>query len=196
MEVNKVILLAGARGTGKTSLIKNKIVMPSPLPKKLIIDTFDNPIWRSMQTFDHPERSSIEVPVIPSSYLKNWLSGLYRCYSSTPKDLFALCELYLRNTLLIVEDATKIINNNRAPDEVMKFVYDSKQKNLNIVFCFHSLMDIPANLVRGADYITILKTGEPEVPKKFAHVAGIVAAFQKVNASKNRFENITLQING
>jgi hypothetical protein len=195
MNVNKVILLAGARGTGKTTLIKNEIVLPSPLPKKLIVDTFDNPVWKDMSTFDHPENEAIKVPVIPEESLEYWYKGLYRCYSSQPKELFKTLTNVLRNTLLVIEDATKAISNKEAPDSVMKFVYDSKQKNLNIVLCFHSLTDIPANLVRGADYITLLKTGEPEVPGKFKGVPGITEAFDYVKQSENRYENVTLQIN-
>lgn len=194
MEANKIIIVVGRRNTGKTTLVKNKIIIPSPLPKKLILDTFDNPVWHSMATFDHPERENQQIPIIPQSYLHNWNQGTYRCVASDMDSLFETVEKTARNTLIVHDDATKIIKKGAAPEKVMKYLWDSKQKNLNIVLCFHALMAVPTDVIWAADYVVLLKTSDYEVPSKWKAVENIETYFKHVRNSKDPFTNVTIQI--
>ena len=194
--VNHVTLLIGGRGTGKTTYIKETMILSSPLKKKLIIDTFDNPVWRDMESVNHPENSNIPIPVMDISKIKYWKSGIYRSYSSRPHELFEVVKEDLYNTTLVLDDATKIIPNSKCPSDIMEFIWDSKQKNLNVVLAFHSLMDVPANLVRACDYLCLGKTNDARVPNKFDFLPELPKIFEYINKqSKNRYEKFTLQLN-
>lgn len=194
-KVNIVSLVIGGRNRGKTSIVKNDIVYPSPLPKKLIIDTFDNPVWRNLKTWDNPDRETIVIPVLlPSEINTEWKEGLFRAYSSDIGILFDLVAKDLWNAVLVIEDATRFISNVKAPKNVMSFVYDAKQRNLNVAINFHSLIDVPANLVRAVDYITLFKTNESKCPSKFEFNEDIERVFDHLRASDNPHENVTIYV--
>ena len=197
MRTNKVFLIAGTRGTGKTDFTKINIVMASNIERKIIVDTFDNPVWRNMKSWKHPEMEFQENRVLAKSELGDSDPGIFRAYSPNTRAVMKAIEESCYNSLLIFEDATKYIGD-RLNDEVSKFVLDSKQKNLDLVFIFHSLSDIPRDLVRIADYLTLFKTNESwdsYLRKKFPGSL-VQQAFEEVNQSSNRYENRTVEIGG
>lgn len=194
MAANIVSLVAGARGTGKTDFVKNEVIYPSPLPKKLIIDTFDSAIWRNMETFIHPERAQIQIPLISVEKIPYWKSGLYRVASSEPDEIFSTIDQSVKNALLVFEDATKYIGSTLTKS-TKKFIYDSKQKNVNICLIFHSLSAIPPELVRAADLLTLFKTNEGYPSKTKYPFPEIIPAMDFVRNSDNHFENVTLRLN-
>ncbi len=156
-------MVAGARGKGKTGWVKKNIVLPSKHPKKLIVDTFDSSSWRTMETFDRPDLRLIPVPVLPHDAVPEWNSGLYRMFGQ-PGEMFSLIEQHLNNSLVVFEDATKYVGS-KLTEETKRFVYDSKQKNLDLVYVFHSLASIPPELVRAADILVLFKTNEGQPSK-------------------------------
>lgn len=191
---NKVILLAGTRGTGKTDFIK-KIVKSSNLPKKLIVDTFDSPVWHDLKTHDHPDWKDNKVPVVELSKLKYWKSGTYRIYSSDTDTMMSIIQTDIQNCLLVLEDATRYVRANLQKD-VRYFVYDSKQKNLDIVFIFHSLASIPLELARISDLLVIKRTSEAltsSLKNRFP-VGDFEKAFKEVNNSKDRYHHKTIRL--
>ena len=100
MRDNKVILLAGTRGTGKTDFLK-PIVKNSNLPKKLIVDTFDSSVWHTLETHNQPDWSQNKVPTVEMRQLKNWNSGTYRCFSSDTKLMMGTIQKDVTNCLLV-----------------------------------------------------------------------------------------------
>lgn len=193
MVANKVILVAGARGTGKTGLLK-KLIKSSPLPKKLVVDTFDSAPWATMETHDDPEGINTLVPIMDPERLPQWKSGLYRTFSSDTNRMFELIDSSVVNALVVFEDATKYIGS-RLSDEMRRFVYDSKQKNLNLVFVFHSLASIPPELVRCADFITLFKTNEGKPSDKKYPFPDLPLVMDHLRQSSNRYENVTIRLN-
>lgn len=194
MASNVVSLVAGGRGTGKTDKIKNDVISPSPLPKKLIVDTFDSQIWRNMKTYSNPFGEQIQIPIMKIEDLDVWRNGLYRIVSSDSDLVFNEIDEHLQNALVVFEDATKYIGKSLSKS-TKKFIYDSKQKNLNLVFVFHSLASIPPDLVRAADTLTIFKTNEGRPSLTKYPFPDIPTAMQIVRESSNHFENVTIRLN-
>lgn len=161
-EVNKVTVLAGGRGTGKTDWLKDRIratKQARPDLSVLVVDTFDNPRWRNMDT--HQYKGTPSIPIIPVDKLGRWKGGTIArtADSDIPKQL-AVIESKLMNCLLILEDATRYIGNGRLSDSQRKFVLDSKQKNIDIIFVFHLFKKIPDDLLGFSDVLTMFKTSD------------------------------------
>lgn len=193
--VNRVILIVGTRGTGKTDFTKS--LVHGHKKKVLVVDTFDNPPWRNFKTWDHPEWEAESIPVIPMYSLKDWHGKTGRVFGADTSRIMKLITTGIYNSLIVFEDATKYIGS-RLSDDVRMFVLDSKQKNLDLVFIFHSLMDVPRDLTRVSDYLVLFKTNElldTTIKSKYPNQQ-IWRAFEKVNKHKDRYFNKTVAIGG
>ncbi len=192
--INKVSLIVGGRGQGKTDFIKNVIF---PLKKRRIIcDTFDSPVWRTYKTFIHPERESETIEMIDFDQVKNSDSGTFRLISSDTDRIFETIEKEAWNALVVIEDATRFISKN-VDSNVRKFVLDTKQRNLDLIFVFHSLSDVPPDLIRWSDTLTLFKTNEnftsymrTKIPNQ-----SIEKAFNRVKQMP-QYSEITINIGG
>lgn len=192
---NKVILIAGTRGTGKTDFIKKLVLQQQKiLPKCLIVDTFDNPVWHDMKTWDNPEGVNLIVPTIPLSKFPSWNKGFGKMFSSNPKSLMDIIQKHAKNTFIVFEDASKYIKRVVSED-VNKFVLDSKQKNLDMVFIFHSLRRIPPDLIDVSDILILFKTQDGKLPSKYSAFPGLIKPMQEVEASKDRYFHKTILLN-
>ena len=193
--VNKVTLLVGDRGTGKTTLMQgsgalkirgilNIYQQQNPNQKILIIDTFDNPVWRIYQQITREE-------------LPGWNTGPRRIFYSDTDELMSWIEKHIVNTVLVFEDATKFIGNRLSKD-VRRFVIDSKQKNLDIYFLFHYMMAVPNDLTRIIDVLILFKTKEiftSQLKSKFPAPI-IEQAFKRVTAHKNQYYFEIIELSG
>lgn len=191
---NKVYIEVGTRGTGKTDMIKEVAFKASKIfPKVLFVDTFDNPVWANLSTWKHPERTD-PIPVIPLEKFHLWKKGIGRVYSSNVKELMTTIQTNARNTFIVFEDATRYIGS-KLTDDVHNFVLDSKQKNLDLVFVFHSLMSVPPDLVRVADILILFKTNEGKIPEYKYPWPEIPKAMKTLRQSSNRYEYKVIQLN-
>lgn len=191
---NVVNLVAGRRGSGKTDFSKEEIIAPSQLPKTLIVDTFDNPPWRTMKTWKHPEWQTVPINIIRPEMFQGWESGIYRVFSSNPKDLFKFIQESIMNCNVIIEDATRFIK--RATDEeLMNFVWDSKQKNVDLTFNFHFLNAIPNDLIQAADTLTIFETKDTkeQIKNKFSDPDVLLLAQHLQRPEKVKYEHYTIK---
>ncbi len=184
MRTNKVVMVLGRRGSGKTTFVKNLIAQYHklhPHQKILVVDTFDNPVWE-LKTI-HPED------------IKRWRRGMALTYSSEPEELFEILEKHLRNALVVFEDAVKYIGH-RLPPPLKRLVIDSKQKNLDIIFVFHSFGHAPLDLWRLVDYIEIFKTADsPEIRKNYiVNFEEVQRVWEAVTKSPNPYEHGTVQV--
>lgn len=190
-----MILIVGNRGTGKTDFCKNEIILPGQknFPKTLIIDTFDSEVWHDLKTFKNPDGFHTKINVINPKDLGRWRSGIARMFSGDVQPMLASIQQFAKNTLLIFEDATKYVGS-RLTDDMRRFVLDSKQKNLDIVFIFHSLASIPPELVRISDILVLFKTNEGEVSKTKYPWGEIPIMMKELKESANRFAFKILQL--
>ncbi len=191
--VNIVMIVAGRRGCGKTTFLKGDkeikkegiiqhYLKADPNRKILIIDTFDSPVWR-------------DVPEITTAKMSTWKKGVYRLVSSDVDMLMMAIDRLCFNTVVIFEDARRFVGRTLTKSQI-KFVLDSKQKNTDLIFVFHALMDVPFDLVRYGDYITLFHTGEvwnSYLKNKFPNQE-LERTFAKVNSSKDQYFNETIPI--
>ncbi len=185
MRQNKVTAILGRRGTGKTTYIKELIkVYRDNLPnqKVLILDTLDHPSYR-------------EIPVINESLLQRWIKpSVYRMFSSDTDNLLNLVEKNYNNGLLILEDASKYLRR-QIGDDVRKFIFDSKQKNLDIIFLFHGFQAMPSELFRIVDNIVLFKCDDPVYRKRdLTNYQEVKEVYDRVMKHQSPYYNETITI--
>lgn len=192
---NKVTIIVGGRNQGKTDFVKN-LLYPNRSNRIIIGDTFDNPPWRNWKTHDHPEREAETLPIVSAENFLSNSDPVIRLADSDTNAIFDHIQFNVMNASVVLEDATRFIDSN-VPDSVKNFVLDTKQKNIDLFFVFHSLSDVPPKLVRWSDYLTLFKTNEnfnSYLRQKFPNQA-IEAAFNRVK-SLPQYSNITINIGG
>ncbi|MCH2225788.1 MAG: hypothetical protein MK066_13545 [Crocinitomicaceae bacterium] len=172
--------------------------MKLKLPKALIVDTYDatGQPWRTMETYLHPEWKNIKTGVIEMDQLKRWRKGIYRAFSSNPKELIEKIDRSkVKNVCIVFEDATKYIYG-KLSESVKNLVYDSKQRNLNIIFYYHSLAAVPLDLVRIADFLVLHKTGDNIKNVKGRYpIDDLEEVFEFLKASDNQYERVLIPLN-
>lgn len=177
---NRVILIIGGRGSGKTVLgknLQNYICAVQPTMYGLVVDTFDHPRYRSGYITIHPGM----IPRIAKM-------GRYRVFGSNTFDIMNEIQHSAKNACILFEDASKYIPAN-VPDEIRRFVLDSKQKNLDLIFMFHGFGFVPPALYRLVDGIYVLRTNDtPDTRKSLIPCYDEVkAAFERVRASNDPY---------
>lgn len=163
-------MILGRRGSGKTDYFKGNAshnlrgllsVYKAKGIKVLIIDTLDHPSYR-------------DIPVMAISDLPKWSKGIYRVWVNAediPKLNRALNKLdNIWNTLLVYEDAYKhtFVNVDK---NLRSLIADSKQKNIDILFMYHSWAQAPVNIYRMIDLIEVFKTKDSPLTRK-AYMSG------------------------
>ncbi|HZH69271.1 MAG TPA: hypothetical protein VFD80_02325 [Flavobacteriaceae bacterium] len=186
--------LIGGRGKGKTDFLK-KVVQASNLPKKLIVDVYDNPVWRDLQTHDNKDGANIKVPVLTLDQLPYWKSGTYRIFGSNTDEIKEAIDKYLKNCLLIWEDATKYYGT-RLTDIEKRSLYDTKQKNIDAFYVFHSFRKTTIEVLENSDILTLKKTGDNRslVDRKFEN-PDITQLFKEVKAHKDKYHTASIFVN-
>lgn len=192
---NKINLIVGTRGTGKTDFVKNLIIhQQSNFGKQLVLDTFDSLIWRNLKTWNQPTFESYVVPILPIARIRSWQSGIYRTFSSDVDEIFPEIDKHLFDCHLVMEDATKYIGKTLTKP-MKRFLIDTKQKNIDLTLIFHSLAAVPPDLVRNSDSLTLFKTNEGKVSQSKYPWPQIPEIMRRVRMSENRYAYITIQLN-
>jgi hypothetical protein len=192
MRTNSICIYVGKRGSGKTDFVKNMIDF-FPQPKTLIVDTFDNPVWRNMKTYSHPEWETRIVPVMPIEKLHLHKSGLYRVFHSDTDFLQFQIQQHCMNTAILFEDSTRYFPLNLSRTQ-KNYLLNSKQTNCDIHLVFHTLSQVPPELIKYADFLILFKTGEGSYnPKKYYH-PNFDKVFQTVLKSNDRYINRTIPL--
>ena len=185
MRINTANLVLGRRGCGKTTYTKgviNGYKKAHHDQKILIMDTLDHPAYRDVSTID------IDL-------LKRWEKpATYRIYGGNTDEILSVIQTHLYNALIIFEDASKYIRRS-LQDDVRKFIIDSKQKNLDLVFLFHGFSFAPPEIWRLMDNITIFKSDNPIYRKAdIVNFEQVYEAWQAVMADPSPWANKTIQI--
>lgn len=144
MRTNTVTIVIGTRNSGKTFYTQK--VIEAYKRKVLVCDTYK-----------HPKYSEFER--IKPSEIRNIESGKrVRVYGKETELILLKCNDFY-NGLLVFEDATKYVGSVLTKD-MKQLVYDTKQKNVDLMFLFHSFTGCPADLFRISDNLIILKVGD------------------------------------
>ena len=184
--INTVTATLGRRNSGKTYLtlqlidayMKNRADM-----KILVVDTLDHPHYNLV--------ANIEIDM-----LKHWKKhSIYRIYGYDMKMIMAAIEENLANTLIIFEDASKYVDK-LMDKHIKRIIFDSKQKNNDIIFLFHGFMSTPPELFRLLDLLTIFKTGDHPKTRKndMVNYEEVLAAYNEIMKSKNEHIHKSIKI--
>lgn len=190
--INTISLCVGNRGTGKTDFSKD-LAANTALPKTLIVDTFDNSVWRNMKTWNHPEWVNREIPIISPDDVKRHQYGIGRTFDSDTDKMQRILAQDVSNTFVIVEDASRYFESKLTVAQ-RTYLLNSKQTNVDFHLVFHYLTDIAPRLVKMADYITIFKTDEFTFDEKKFHHPEFRKAFNMVKNSRDPHAKITLKL--
>jgi len=179
-------MVLGRRGTGKSHYIINDVIplylQAHPQMKILIIDTMDHPMYRMI--------APITIDMIP-----RWRRpAVYRCFDpDTPRILHTVANS-LYNCVVIHEDASKYIRRT-VSDDVRRYILDSKQKNLDLIFLFHGFSFAPPEIWRIIDGVTIFKCDNPTYRRAdIVNFEEINQAWKKVIADPNPYAKETIWI--
>ncbi len=184
MRQNKVTAILGRRGTGKTTYMRElmQALLIGQNKKILILDTLDHPSYK-------------DVPIIDTALLKRWQSpAMYRMFDKDTDKLLQNVECYFNNGLLVLEDASKYLRRTLS-NEVRMFIFDSKQKNVDIIFLFHGFMAMPKELFSIVDNLVIFKTDDPKNRKgDIMNYQEVKEVYDRVMAHESPYYNETIQI--
>jgi hypothetical protein len=192
MRTNKTIIVVGNRGVGKTSWIKS-VLDDFPQQKKLIVDTFDNPVWRTMETHDKPQWADRVIRPIELTDLYRHDFGFRRVFSDDTDFLQSMIAKGpnnkigpTKNTAVVFEDVQRYFSLVLSRDQ-RAYILNSKQTNCDFIFVFHTLAMVAPELLRLADVLVLFKTGDVVFPKKLNY-PGVYEAFVNIKKSRNKYD--------
>lgn len=177
---NLIGIICGNRGVGKSTYI---LEMIKNHPKKvLIFDLDDNPLYHKFQK-------------ITPDMLPYWKKGVKRIILPDVDEVLEAITEHCYNTLILFEDATKYIESD-PPKTVRQLVLASKQRNLDIIFTFHTYRSIPPKLLSWADALEVFKTGEniQQFKKKIPLFEQLQKVYNRVTKHKSRFYHETIRL--
>jgi hypothetical protein len=145
-----------------------------------------------MDTFDNPGYSLFAN--IDTDLLKRWrLPNTYRIFGSDTDSIFATIQTHFYNGLVVFEDASKYIRRQLS-DDVRKFILDSKQKNIDLIFVFHGFSYAPPEMWRIVDAVTLFKCDNPAYRKTdIVNFDQVEQAWNEVMCDPNQFSKQTIR---
>lgn len=195
---NLINVVIGRRGSGKTYFIK-KFFKPylQRGMKIVIVDTFNHPSYAFPEKNDpYPYKIGRIQPSAIPAWEKDKKNGIYRMYGNNFNTEILPALMQLRNTLIVFEDAKKYIKQNLQED-LESLCIDSKQKNIDIIFLYHSWGFVPPAIIRLSDFIELFPTSDSPHDRK-SYISGVyneaVAAHNKVRASKDKWPHVSIDL--
>lgn len=173
--------IASARETGKTDYVKNMaktFIKNHPDKKCLIIAEEDSEPLRTLKTWDDPDNHK-PIPIINIVDIPRWELGeimaserILRTADIDIDRTFNIAAQFFYNGMIFFEDATNYILNGKISKDQRRTILHSKQHGCHLVFVFHYLQNIPAELARSLNVLVLGKTGEAysnDIKKRFIH---------------------------
>jgi nucleoside-triphosphatase THEP1 len=173
---NKVILIIGKPEVGKTTYLKS--IISNYNSNKLLINDVNN------------EEKYKEFPKLNIEDLERWKSGKYRVFTDDEEALFEAIYLHLYNCMIIFEDATSYMEG-KVSKYIRKLLTSRRHRNMDMIFTFHSLADVPPLCYRLSNYITLFKTEDSihnggEI-KKVPNFQKVKEVWERVNRNPSQY---------
>jgi hypothetical protein len=185
---NFICLILGKRGTGKSYYTINKLLPEyakfHPNKRIIIFDMNDHGMYK-------------DVPKITLEMLPRWRKpdGMYRICNADADLVFEYIDKYVRNSLVLFEDATNFFDNGKTPREIKRIMIDAKQKNNDLVFQFHGFTYTPPLILRTTDVFTIFKCEGPDLRKnELVGYYDLKKTWEKVMAAPDQYAHKTVII--
>ncbi len=175
------IIVAGRMKSGKTFYTINEVIMKLINTRKILV----------LSLFDHPDYA--EIPKLELSKLASWcekshITNTRLLVCPDREELIKAVDIVRKHlncigtppALVVFEDCTKWVkdDNERLNKIVANFLFASRNGNIDLLFQFHSLFDVPRDIGKNATEIVLFKTADEldsELKKKIG-----AAAYYKV----------------
>jgi|GEM_PF-816186 len=166
-------MIIGGKGSGKTSLGRSvllQLLREHTDRFGLVVDTLDHPSYR-------------DIVQITPDMISRARRGVYRVFGSDTGVIMSEIQQGAYNCVAMFEDAAKYFDGKLTTAQE-KFVLDSKQMNLDLIFMFHGYSFVPPKLYRLVDSVWILKTMDSPAASrgKVTCLEQLNAAYEKVSA--------------
>ncbi|GHU85368.1 hypothetical protein FACS1894153_0430 [Bacteroidia bacterium] len=170
----------GRSGTGKSYYTINTLIpqyLHSHPTQRVIIFDF-NEHWM----YSHITKITLDM-------LPRWRKrgGIFRICGAAEKKVFEYINKYMRNSLILIEDATSFFDKGVSPDDIKKSVVDAKQKNNDFIFQFHGFASAPPLILRFTDAYILFKTDNPNYRREIVGYEEIKSAWEAVMADPNPY---------
>jgi hypothetical protein len=174
--LNQIILVIGRRGEGKTWFTINKL-LPSLKMKKLVVDMFDHPdygyLGKSLSLKD----------------LNRFNTGKKdaRIYGYEVDELLTEVNSKISNTVILFEDSSRYVEPSIQKD-FRKLIIEHRNKNIDLVFQFHNLSDVPPFLAKMYNVIVSFHTNDNEKKplEKYSNWKDVWAAQELARAASDK----------
>lgn len=179
MRLNYIQILAGKRGTGKTTYT---LKINKDRKRVLYVMPLDHPAYQQFK-------------VLTLDELRRWRgAGHCRIIVNDAEVAFAAINEHVSNCLICFEDATAYIPTT-FPRKVLMAVINCKQRNNDLQFQFHALSRVPVALYEQATYLTIFRTSDTNRVKKVPDYIWPEWEDVRKRAEKNPYYNKTIELN-
>lgn len=170
MAGEKVIIIAGATGTGKTTLVCQLINMLGKTP--YIFDINNEEKYKC-----YPEKCR---------------------YTGGEIDRFIAIAKGKEQTTIVYEEATIFLSNAKRADQILYTLVRKRHQFNNIIFVFHSLRQIPVTLMDMCNDLILFNTTDRTtlIKSKYKEDPDIIEMFENVQhfAQSNPFYKEKLEI--
>ena len=173
----RIINIVAKKGGGKTTTVKNKIL--PKLKKYLVFDLYGDDGYS-----DLPIAKKNALPPKKARIAGGTFQS-FMAYGSKLKD-----------TALIVEDATIFIKGDIHNDDLRASIIGCRHRNILLVFLWHSLGRIPPFILEQSDFIILGNTQDGNF-KKYERHPQIEEAHNRIKARLSKgeqypFEQVTI----
>lgn len=187
---NEAEAVVGFKQTGKSYYMNKRAVAYPKHKKVLIYDSSFSPVFAPYKTVN-----------TKTLFSGRWKSGIIKYECENADEVMTNIASFAKDKklnptgiLLIIDDATKYIPAN--PDQTIKnLIIDHRKYNADILYGFHSFIDVPPFLRRNVHYFTIKKTADnfDQLDKmNLMNKDKMIAAWLKVMKSDIRYTQITV----
>lgn len=117
-------------------------------------------------------------------------------YPYVKMDDFLRSAIKAENSLIVFEEATIFFRTSGVDNELREMLVRKRHTNNVFLFNFHSLSQVPLEILMFCDYFIIKKTNDQisQMERKYRGNLPIFKAFQEVHNSPNRFATKRLKL--
>jgi hypothetical protein len=181
MRINHVIVVIGKRRTGKTTEI---IKLLSKSKKKVLIYDVNNEA-----AYSHYQK------INNLDNIKTWTRGIVRYFSPDSSYFISKVNKDFQNGVIVFEDSSGYIDYN-IQGELKQLLTKIRHYNIDIIFTFHSIAQVPPILFRMINIIVLFKTHDSNIKdlKKVNNFVKLQTAFEEVQKHPDNFFKKTVVI--
>lgn len=184
---NLIYILVGRRKCGKTTLALK--LVNAQAKRAIVIDTQRHPTYIDL---GYTVVESMDELMAHRKTKEN----IYVVHSDATQVIDTINRHFV-NCIVTLEDAGKYYPEtvrNATPEKTM--IVDCRKRNMDVIFMFHFLKEIPDYLIKNYDYLVLFKTGDSLTVKlhRFPNWDTVQKKMLKVRKSNNPHANEVIRL--